>query len=84
MVLDYLESFPDTRVRGEERLKRVERHGRRLYRREEILHRETLSRINYANALIAFSHLNTTENREESSIRHYKNAILLFLKAIDY
>jgi glycerol-3-phosphate O-acyltransferase len=60
VVLNYFETATNPSLRGTDRIKRIERLGRRMYRRGDVIRREALSRVNYAHAVAAFTQLGIT------------------------
>ncbi|MBI9084282.1 MAG: 1-acyl-sn-glycerol-3-phosphate acyltransferase [Desulfobacterales bacterium] len=85
VVLRYLEQTQKNngpRIGGTERLKRIERLGRRMFRRGDISRKEALSRVNYAHAVAAFSQRGITGRNTHDALVDHCRIIRDFLNRI--
>ena len=85
VVLSYLEQTEKTgspRRRGTERLKRIERLGRQMFRQGDMSRKEALSRVNYAHAVAVFSQLGITGRGGIDVLADQRHMILGFLNGI--
>jgi len=67
---------------GKDRLKKIQSMGNRLYKRKEIDLPESLSKINYDNAINYFTTHNIKGSEDTDQIAHYEEIIQRYLKLL--
>jgi glycerol-3-phosphate O-acyltransferase len=80
VVLHFLSRTPSSEVKPKDRLKRIESHGRTLYKQKEIERHEALSKINYTNAINFFTSKNIHLTENTDPIDYYVLEIKKYLK----
>jgi len=82
VALHFFEKYPAGKYDTRDRIKRIQTMGLKMYKREDILLKESLSKINYINATSFFINngINGSEDRE--AIEKYKKFIEDFLSIL--
>ena len=67
---------------AKERLKKIEARGRRMYKRNEIERKESLSKVNYINAVEYFNSQGIKGSEDSEKIKVYTDAIAQYLSCL--
>jgi len=79
IVLNFFMRNPQNHINTEDRLKKIQRRGDRMYKRKEIEHKEALSKINYQNAIDYFAAHGIKGSDDTEKIEYYSEAIQKYL-----
>ncbi|MBF0412406.1 MAG: 1-acyl-sn-glycerol-3-phosphate acyltransferase [Desulfamplus sp.] len=75
VALMYFEKYPKDKHDAKERIKKMQSRGISCYKRQEIMLKESLSKINYTNAAIFFMSNGVEGSEDVEKIREYKDII---------
>ncbi len=75
VALMYFEKYPKDKHDTKERIKKMQSKGTNCYKREEIMLKESLSKINYINAANFFMNNGVKGSEDVDRIREYKDTI---------
>ncbi|MBF0257553.1 MAG: 1-acyl-sn-glycerol-3-phosphate acyltransferase [Desulfamplus sp.] len=75
VALMYFEKYPKDKHDAKERIKKMQSKGASCYKRQEILLKESLSKINYTNASNFFMNNGVEGSENSEEIRRYKEII---------
>ena len=79
VALLYFEKYPKDKHDDKERIKKIQATGLKMYKRQDIFLKESLSKINYINAVSFFIKNGVTGSEDEDAILTNKNIIEGFL-----
>lgn len=79
VALLYFEKYPKDKHDDKERIKKIQAKGLKMYKRQDIFLKESLSKINYINAVSFFIKNGVTGSEDEDAILTNKNIIEGFL-----
>ena len=82
IVLQTFKQNPRKDMNGKDRLKKMQAMGNRLYKRKEIDLSESLSKINYDNAVNYFTTHDIKGSEDAAQIAHYEDIIQRYLKIL--
>ena len=82
IVLQYLLQTPRNTAEPKDRLKKIEARGRRMFKRNEIEHKEALSKVNYINAIDYFNTQGIKGSEDTEKIRGYIESINQYLSRL--
>ncbi|MEA2061566.1 MAG: 1-acyl-sn-glycerol-3-phosphate acyltransferase [Thermodesulfobacteriota bacterium] len=79
-ALEYFEKYPEDKHASKDRIKKIQSLGIKMYKRQEIQLKESLSKINYINACRFFMKNGVTGMEDKEEITRYKETIEKLLK----
>ena len=79
IVLFYFEKYPENKHNPKERIKKIQSKGLKMFKRQNILLKESLSKINYINASTFFINNGIKGSENTEKIAKYKNIIEKFI-----
>ena len=71
---------PKNSVPSKERMKKIQSIGSRMYKRNEVVRKESLSEINYQNAVDYFITHGVKDSSDRDSIDFYADSIKQYMK----
>ncbi|MBN1932141.1 MAG: 1-acyl-sn-glycerol-3-phosphate acyltransferase [Desulfobacterales bacterium] len=80
IALNFFMRYPKNSINAKERLKKIQVTGNRMYKRKEIERKESLSKINYENAIEFFITHNIRGSDDIEKIDFYADTIRRYLK----
>jgi glycerol-3-phosphate O-acyltransferase len=83
VVLHYFKRYPQNSTDAKERLKKIQSRGQKMYKRNEIDLIESLSKINYDNAINFFTTHQVKGSEDTEAIAFYKKKIRNYLNKIN-
>lgn len=85
VVLLFFETYPTDKFDDKDRIKKIQALGAKMYKRQEIVLKESLSKINYINACNIFLSLGIRGSEDLAMIKSYKEIIdnLLLITAVN-
>ncbi|MDY0376212.1 MAG: 1-acyl-sn-glycerol-3-phosphate acyltransferase [Desulfobacterium sp.] len=85
VALLFFETFPADKFDEKERIKKIQALGVKMYKRQEIVLKESLSKMNYVNACNRFIRKGIKGSEDLATIQHYKEIIdpLLEITAVN-
>jgi glycerol-3-phosphate O-acyltransferase len=75
VALLFFETFPVDKFDDKDRIKKIQALGAKMYKRQEIVLKESLSKINYINACNSFSDRGIRGSEDLETIQRYKEII---------
>ncbi|NNF99862.1 MAG: glycerol-3-phosphate acyltransferase [Desulfobacteraceae bacterium] len=83
VVLNFYQQHVKTGIVPKDRLKKIQALGNRMYKRGEIELKESLSKVNYDNAVTFFSSQRIRGSEDEDKIKRFSDAIKTYLDLLD-
>jgi glycerol-3-phosphate O-acyltransferase len=83
IVLKFLSQSTNDTLEPKERTKKIQNLGNRLYKNKEVYRRESLSGLNYQNALDFFSSKGIKDSGQEEKIEQYDTYIKRYIERIN-
>ena len=75
VVLQFFMSHPQKAVTSKDRVKRIQSMGSKMYKRREIELKESLSKVNYSNAVDYFLYRGVRGSENTEKIDYYREKI---------
>ena len=82
VVLKYFERFPKSYHDKKQRIKKIQSLGMRMIKRNEIVRKEALSKINYENAEALFNKVGIRGSEDEEKLTFYSRTISGYLSLL--
>lgn len=79
IVLNFFMQHPKNHINTKDRLEKIQDRGKSMYKREEIEHKEALSKINYQNAIDYFCTHGVKGSDDIEKIEYYSGSIRKYL-----
>jgi len=84
IVLSYFRRNPQSTASSKDKIKKIQTHGAKLYKKKEIELIESLSKINYTNGINFFTTHNVKGSEDAAGIEFYKDVIKEYLGRINH
>lgn len=82
VVINHFKQTPQNGIGTRERIKKIESLGNRMYKKEEIDHKEALSEVNYKNAVKFFNSRGITGKESQKKIEPFEDALRRYLSLL--
>jgi glycerol-3-phosphate O-acyltransferase len=82
VVLRFLMRHTKSKARSKDRIKKINARGNRMYKRKQIHRRESISKINYLNALEYFSYHGIRGSEDREKAESYRLSIQKYLELV--